>query len=217
MHVRRIARLTALGLLLAGLVGCGVPTPVATPGAAPTVSGMSTTADYFPLKASTRWTYHVEDKLNQVSGDRTVMVRDYSARNGESAQLVYYANGQELARQQVVKTTDALTWDAYGLTMDLAKLDKPGRIAEKPGRIINHLGFETVDTAAGRFEKCLKIEIQVNERMGRTGQEYRKVDTLWFAPGVGPVKRVYEEGYSDPKVGGWGKELIVSVLTQFQR
>lgn len=53
--------------------------------------------------------------------------------------------------------------------------------------------------------------------MGRKAQEYRKVDHLWLAPGVGPVKRVYEEGYTDPKVGAWSKDLIVSILTEYQR
>lgn len=214
--VGRLARGSALGLLLLGLVGCGVPTPGALIGGPDTLAAQSAAQDYFPLKATTRWTYQVEDKLNRLSGERSVTVRDLT-KNGEQANLVYTANGQEVGKQQVVKTSDAIVWDAYGLSLDLKRLDKPGRMSEKQGRIVTHMGFETVETPAGRFEKCLKVEIQVTERMGRAGQEYRKVDYLWLAPGVGPVKRVYEEGYTDSRVGGWGKDLIVSVLSQYQR
>lgn len=217
MVLGRLARYTALGLLLSGLVGCGTPAPVAPLGGSDTVAAQSTSVDYFPLRTSSRWSYQVEDKLTRLSGERSAVVRDYSAKNGVSAQLVYFSNGQEVSRQLVTKSATALVWDTYGLSLDLGKLDRPGRISEKQGRIVNHLGFETVETPAGRFENCLKVEIQVNERMGRSGQEFRKVDYLWLAPGVGPVKRVYEEGYTDPKVGGWGKELIVSTLTQYQR
>lgn len=217
MVLGRLARLSAAALLLAGLVGCGLPTPVATTQGPDALSAQAASQDYFPLKPTARWTYQVEDKLSRLSGERTVLVRDYVSKNGEQANLVYVANGQEVSKQQVVKSTEAIVWDAYGLSLDLKRLDRPGRMSEKQGRIITHMGFETVDTPAGRFEKCLKVEIQVNERMGRAGQEYRKVDYLWLAPGVGPVKRVYEEGYTDSRVGGWGKDLIVSVLSQYQR
>lgn len=217
MFVRRLARCAALGLFTLGLAGCGLPTPVVPTGNQDTVAAQGASQDYFPLRSSTRWTYQVEDKLSRLSGERIVTVRDYVAKNGEQANLVYLANGQEVGKQQVVKTADAIVWDAYGLSLDLKRLDRQGRMSEKQGRVITHMGFETVETPAGRFEKCLKIEIQVNERMGRTGQEYRKVDYLWLAPGVGPVKRIYEEGYADSRVGGWGKELIVSVLSQYQR
>ncbi len=217
MVVRPLARLAALGLVALGLVGCGLSTPIAPTGGQDVIAAQSVDQDYFPLGSTTRWTYQVEDKLSRLSGERTVSIRDYVAKNGEQANLVYLANGQEVGKQQVVKTPTAIVWDAYGLSLDLKRLGTPGRMSEKQGRIITHLGFETVETPAGRFEKCLKIEIQVNERMGRSGQEYRKVDYLWLAPGVGPVKRVYEEGYVDQRVGGWGKDLIVSVLTQYQR
>lgn len=217
MLVARFARLTAFALLAAGLVGCGLPATGlgAQPGSM--LAARSTGLDYFPLRASSRWTYQVEDKLNRVSGERSMVVRDLESRNGETASLVTFANGQEVSRQQVVKTEQAIVWDAYGLSLDLKRLDRPGRVSEKAGRLVNHLGFETIETPAGRFEKCLKIEIRVNERMGRSGQEYRKVDYLWLAPGVGPVKRVYEEGYADSKVGAWGKDLIVLLLSQHQR
>lgn len=217
MPLARLARLTALSLLAAGLVGCGSLSPGVPAQDGSLLAAQSASLDYFPLRASTRWTFQVEDKLNRVSEARSVVVRDYVAQNGETANLVYYANGQEVGKQQVVKTELAIVWEAYGLNLDRGRLSRQGRLSEKQGRIVNHLGFETVETPAGRFEKCLKLEIQVNERMGRTGQEFRKVDYMWLAPGVGPVKRVYEEGYTDSKAGGWGKELIVSVLSQYQR
>lgn len=215
MTIGRLTRALILALLAAGLVGCGAAIPLGVAGTGQGLAAQGAATDYFPLRASTRWTYRVEDKLNRLYGERSVVVRDY--RDGQSAKLVYFADGQEISRQEVTKTSTALTWDAYGLSLDLTRLDKPGRLSEKQGRIIDHLGFETIVTPAGRFERCLKVAIQVNERMGRAGQEFRKVDTLWLAPGVGPVKRVYEEGYTDPKVGGWGKDLIVSVLSEYHR
>lgn len=142
MRLGRLANFSSLGLLLAGLVGCGVPTPIAATGEGQLMAGQSLgAADYFPLRPTTRWTYQVEDKLNRVSGERSARVRDYSTQNGESAQLVSYANGQEVSRQRITKTPDAITWDAYGLSLDLNQLGKPGRLAEKQGRIVDYQGL----------------------------------------------------------------------------
>ena len=56
------------------------------------------------------------------------------------------------------------------------------------------LGTESVETAAGTFEDCLKVEyrtettIQLNPPDSETNPPGETITTVWFAPGVGIVK-----------------------------
>jgi hypothetical protein len=55
-------------------------------------------------------------------------------------------------------------------------------------------GFETIEVKAGRFEDCLKIRTQV-VTIAEEGPAFHHRATIWFAPGVGPVKERWESGW----------------------
>jgi len=205
-----------MALMTLGLAGCGssvAQVPLVGPVA---IALGAAKIDYLPLSSTTRWTYRVADKLAGTDGDRVLTVKSLSAKDGQTAILVELQDGREISRQQVAKNGHTIRMDAYGLTLDMTKLQHPGLISQKADRTITLDAFEPVDTPAGRFDNCPVITVDVLSHMGHSGQEYHQVDHLWLASGVGPVKRVYEEGYTDPRAGGWSHDLIVSTLSKFQ-
>ena len=64
--------------------------------------------------------------------------------------------------------------------------------------IVTVKGFESVTVPAGTFSDCAKVEMRatVTVIMSSNGAKVTKepTQTMWFAPGVGPVKLVVQIG-----------------------
>ena len=64
--------------------------------------------------------------------------------------------------------------------------------------IVTVKGFENVTVPAGTFSNCARVETQatVTVIMSSNGAKVTKepTQTMWFAPGVGPVKLVVQIG-----------------------
>ena len=74
------------------------------------------------------------------------------------------------------------------------------------------LGYETVETKLADFQDCSKFQIQYNTKFtpfaGGEDVNYSRIETHWFAPNTGTVKRVIENFNNGNSIDTTNEELI---------
>ncbi len=188
---KRLKNIQALSkkLIEGGLkpISAGDPVDVSVKnvfGALPSISAQGT--DILPFVPGTEWTYTVQGP----SGSTSYKTRVVGCAEVLSSKVARFETkvGERTVPYQVMA-------DAYRIyrrnrpdkpeskwTVEAIKPDFGGTEVEDNVQY-RHAGIETVETPAGTFADCVKIEIK--NAQGR-------VVNVWYAPGVGMVKRVNE-------------------------
>ena len=74
------------------------------------------------------------------------------------------------------------------------------------------LGYDTAQTPFADFQNCIQFQIQFDTTFTPVGSgdmlKASRIETLWFAPGTGIVKRVIENYYNGILIDTANEELI---------
>ena len=120
-------------------------------------------------------------------------------------QVTYEVAADASVQHLFLPTTISMNeeWDTSKLNASLTiKLDDPSQPADNESMTLNFVVFETgtiteagtVETPAGTFENCIKIEYRTETELKATFDHFEgnppgeAVTTLWLAPNVGIVK-----------------------------
>lgn len=212
-HTRRHLGLVAAGALLLSGAGCGEQVP-----------------DYFPLDTQRSWEYRISRTIKGETQQQKLIIANLPAAALDGA--VYYPRRRLDDRIELYERTErgifrvdpaarsrshvlppaANTGAQWRDSTKILFLEMTGVFSPTFGKRIQdaiELDYviesldETVDVAAGRFARCMRVRATGSLFAGNTlqtflGIRFLKVEqTDWYAPGVGLVKRVRNE-YTTP-------------------
>lgn len=171
-----ITRIRIAGALAVAAVALGISAPRA-----------AAAADYFPLKTGNSWTYTTSGPSG---GDVTTTV-DYAWRSRVTGAVWYHLDTyqgdshwvRETAGQRVYEWQSSL-WYRFGMPAGTTwPMAMNGGLPGSDGATLTLASrSETVQVRAGTFRGCIRIDYA-------TGVADAGVESEWFAPGVGLVKR----------------------------
>jgi FG-GAP-like repeat/Bacterial Ig-like domain len=178
--------------------------------------GPPDTADYFPLPSNGRW-LDTDGWLSRVTGpDATAgagAIRVSSTLRSDLRESTYRTTASSVVLVGS-RSTDALTralgdvvllrlpvrtgdtWLMYDTVVEgVADVDRDGRPDRLALRAVaSVVGYEAIETAAGRFERALRVRIEDQQaaRLAATGAEASStvITDNWYVANIGRVRSV---------------------------